>query len=246
MKFRAATLLILTVAAAKVLAQGAPRGEASVPPLTLSSSRLIIDSTVGTADALGFIPPDLAVGVTIEKPIRRHFEAQGYGQYSPDRKYATKDGNNFAWGGKVIWFPRWRLGVSLAGRQSFLWTSLFNKNGWTHTAGIVVRDHLLGSPGRLTLDYVIPSGCVWAAECRLPSDGIQSSRTQGPQFYQEFRIWTFGRKSKYTIRMGDRAALYHFCDQSNPLVETRRTCHVGATLGLNLRSEFGGNDNETW
>ena len=203
-------------------------------------ARIILNGQIGDETQLGFKPPDIGIGLAVEKPVGRHVELQTFANYSPDRKYATNNGNNFGWGGEAIWFPLWRVGVSAEIRQSYLWTSLFNKSGWTRSAGLVVRDGFLGAPGRFSFDYVIPSGCVWAAECRLPPDLIQSNRTQGPEFYQEFRVARLG--SKYGMRMGDKVAIYHFCDQTNPMVRVRRTCHTAVTIALTVRIELGGKD----
>ena len=104
----------------------------------------------------------------------------------------------------------------------------------------MIRDDLLGLRGRFSADYVVPTGCVWAAECRLPADGIQSNRVQGPEFDQEFRALSAG--PKFTIRVGGELAFYHFCDQTNPLTIAPRTCHLANMSAMTLRLEFGGKD----
>src|SRR2546427_3201115 len=233
----AALLAMLTLFASHVFAQSTATGLA--PPY-IPFARMILNGQIGDETQLGFKPPDLGIGLAVEKPIGRHVELQTFANYSPDKKYVTNNGNNFDWGATAIWFPRWRVGVSGEIRQSYLWTSLFDKSGWTRSAGIVVRDSFLGGPGRLAVDYVIPSGCVWATQCRLPADGIQSNRTQGPEFYQEFRVASLGGKS--AMRMGDKVAIYHFCDQANPLIPTDRPCHTAVTIGFTVRIEFGGKD----
>ncbi len=176
----AAILATIALVASRLFAQ-APAA------LEVPFDRLMIDTQIGNQTQLGFKLPDLGVGFAIEKPIGTHVELQTSADYSSDKKYITNDGNSFVWGVKGIWFPRWRVGISSEIRQSHLWTSQFNKSGWIPAAGVMIRDNLLGLPGRFSADYVIPTGCVWATECTLPSDGIQSNRTQGPEFYQEFR-----------------------------------------------------------
>jgi hypothetical protein len=201
--------------------------------------RVLLDTKIGSQRQLGFKPPDFGLGLTIEKPIGPHVELQTYAEYSPDKKYVTNDGNNFLWGAKGIWFPRWRAGISGDIRRSYLWTSEFAKGGWVIAPGFVIRDALATMRGRLSVDYVIPRGCVWAAQCML-SSGIQSNRTQGPEFTQEFRAISFG--PNYTIRLGGELAFYHFCDQANPLVIAPRTCHLADTIDGQFRLEFGGKD----
>ena len=219
----------------QIFAQRLPSNRVAIP-----FDRLIVDARIGSERELGFKPPDLGIGFTIEKPIGPHVELQTFADYSPDKKYLTNDGNNVVWGVKGIWFPRWHVGVSGEIRQSHLWTSQFNKSGWVVAPGVMIRDSFGPIPGRFAIDYVIPRGCVWAAECRLPPDGIQSNRTQGPEFYQEFRVLLLG--PRYTMRLGGKLAFYHFCDQVNPLVIVPRTCHLANTMALTWRMEFGGKD----
>jgi hypothetical protein len=231
----AGLLVIIVLFASHLFAQASPAALESMP-----FGRLLIDTQIGSERELGFKPPDLGIGFSVEKPMGTHVELQTLAQYSPDKKYITNDGNNFHWGAKGIWFPRWRVGVSGEIRQSYLWTSQFSKGGWVAAAGVIIRDSFGNMPGRFSVDYVIPKGCVWAAECKLPSDGIQSNRTQGPEFYQEFRALSLG--PKYALRLGGKLAFYHFCDQANPLVIVPRTCHLANTMALTLRVELGGKD----
>jgi hypothetical protein len=203
-------------------------------------ARLLVKTQIGNDKQLGFKPPDLGIGFGIEKPVGAHVELQTFAEYSPDKKYITNDGNNFVWGMKGMWFPRWRAGISAELRQSYLWTSQFNKSGWIVAPGFLFRDAFGSAQGRFSVDYVIPRGCVWAAECQLPADGIQSNRTQGPEFAQEFRALSLG--AKYTIRVGGELAFYHFCDQANPLVISPRSCHFADTIAMTVRLEFGGKD----
>lgn len=229
----AALLATMALVSSRLFAQ-AP---ATLTPMPFD--RLVIDTHIGNESQLGFTPPDLGIGFTIEKPIGTHIELQTSADYSPDQKYLTNNGNSFVWGVKGIWFPRWHVGISGELRQSHLWTSQFNKSGWIPTAGMMIRDNLLGLPGRFSADYVIPTGCVWATECTLSSDGIQSNRTQGPEFYQEFRAISL---SKYSLRLGGALAFYHFCDQANPWVPAPRTCQLADTMALTVRLELGGKD----
>lgn len=227
--------MVTAVFAPHLFAQASPAARDPIP-----FDRILLDAQVGYEKDIGFKPPNLGVGFSIEKPVGPSIELQTFGAYSPDKKYVTNDGNNFRWGVSGIWFPRWRVGISGGVSQSYLWTSQFNKSGWVVAPGVIIRDSFGIMPGRLAVDYVIPRGCVWAAECRLPADGIQSNRTQGPQFFQEFRVSSLGRN--YTIRAGAKLAFYHFCDQANPLVILPRTCHFANTMALTVRIERGGKD----
>jgi hypothetical protein len=231
----AVCLLVTFLFTLQLCGQSLPNGSESVP-----FARLLVNTRIGNDEQLGFKPPDLGIGFGIEKPVGIHVELQALAEYSPDKKYITNDGNNFVWGVKGIWFPRWRAGISGELRQSHLWTSEFNKSGWIVAPGLIVRDAFGTVQGRFSVDYVIPRGCVWAAECRLPADGIQSNRTQGPELGQEFRVLSL--RSKYTIRVGGELSFYHFCDQANPLVILPRTCHFADAMALTVRLEFGGKD----
>lgn len=229
------SLAAIIVLASQVLAQASAPSRQPV-----RFGRLMIDTQVGSERELGFKPPDLGIGVTIEKPFGPHIELQTFAEFSPDKKYITNDGNNFQWGARAIWFPCWRIGVSGEARRNYLWTSQFNKSGWALAPGLTIRDSFGTKSGRFSADYVIPSGCVWAAQCRLPADGIQSNRTQGPEFVQEFRALSLG--PRYTLRVGGKLAFYHFCDQANPLVIAARTCRLANMMALTLRIERGGKD----
>ena len=230
-----AGLFVSILFASQALAQAAPVLRDAIP-----FDRLIIDSQIGNERELGFKSPDLGVGFSFEKLLGPSIELQSFAEYSPDKKHITNNGNNFLWGAKGIWFLRWRFGVSGEVRRSYLWTSQFNKSGWVFALGLMVRDNFGTRSGRFSVDYVIPRGCVWAAQCRLPPDGIQSNRTQGPEFSQEFRALSLG--PKYTMRLGGKLAFYHFCDQAKPLVIVPRTCHFANTMALSLRLELGGKD----
>ena len=226
------TGLCLVILSSSPLFAQAPKDEA--PPSYLVSVSL----DIGSAKQLGFKPPFLAVTTGIDKPVGRHFEIGAGVAYSPSRKYVTNDGNGFAWNAEATWFPRWRVGISGGVGESYLWTSQFHKSGWLVYPSVTVRNSFGTMPGRFSITYVVPRGCVWAAECTLPANGIQSNRTQGPEFAQEFRAHELG--PKYRIVVGGSLAFYHFCDQANPLVISPRTCHFAETLDASLALEFGG------
>lgn len=231
----ASCLLLIFLFAPQLGGQTLPSRSESVPFV-----RLLVNTQTGNDKQLGFKPPDLGIGFGIEKPVGAHVELQAFAEYSPDKKYITNDGNNFVWGLDGIWFPHRRAGLLAELRQSHLWTSKFDKSGWIVAPGLVVRDAFGNAQGRFSVDYAIPRGCVWAAECQLPADGIQSNRTQGPELAQEFRALSLG--AKYTVRVGGELAFYHFCDQTNPLVILPRTCHFADTMVLTVRLEFGSKD----
>lgn len=239
--FRTGSRGLASATALAIIAMVAPPLLGQTPPASspVPFARLVIDTRIADESGLGFELPDTTVGFTMEKPAGIHLELQASASYSPAKKLITNDGNSFLWGVKGIWFPRWRVGITGEIRQSHLWTSQFNKSGWIPTAGVLIRDNLLGLPGRFSADYVIPNGCVWATQCTLPADGIQSNRTQGPEFDQEFRALAL---SRYTLRLGGELSFDHFCDQTNPLVPGPRTCQWADTMAATVRLEFGGKD----
>ena len=163
-----AGLFASILCASQVLAQASPPLRDVIP-----FGRLIIDSQIGNERELGFKPPDLGFGFSFEKLLGPNIELQSFAEYSPDKKYITNNGNNFLCGATGIWFLRCRFGVSGEARRSYLWTSQSNKSGWIFAPGLMIRDSFGTRPGRFSVDYVIPRGCVWAAQCRLPPDGFQ-------------------------------------------------------------------------
>jgi hypothetical protein len=226
-RFRAAMLLFcLLVVCPSMRAQ-------TLPLLTDTSARWLLDAELDGNGMLGYIFPDLTFGTAVEKPITTHFEVQGSIGYSTSRKAITKNGNSLLARETVIGWVKPRVGVMGAYERSWLWTSQFDKAPWYPMAGIVIRGYnSTFGPGRLYVSYVFATGCVWAT----PSNPctIQSNRTQGIQETQEVR---FARH----VRAQSSLAVLHFCDQSNqndPSVP--RTCHWALTSALMFRFEIHG------
>jgi hypothetical protein len=115
--------------------------------------------------------------------------------------------------------------------HAWLWTSEFNETSWQPSAGAVART-TYGSAGRLYLNYIFPTGCVWATKSNPCM--IQSKRLQGPEITQEFQVLPH-------LRWGIEAGAFHFCDQSNENDRSiPRTCHWAFTEMVDFRFEFRG------
>jgi hypothetical protein len=191
--------------------------------------RLLLDTEVGSLRSLGYKFPSTAFGPAVEIPLAKHFELQASSAYSPDRKVITNDGHSFKVTGSAMRFIHQRFGLVAGIERSWLWTSQFDKSAWHPSAGIVIRNDYWG-PGRLYLNYVLPTGCVWAT----PSNPcqIQSNRMQGFEVRQDIR------SSSY-MRWGFKSGIYHFCDQANPNApQAGRHCHWAATALGTVTFEF--------
>lgn len=198
MKQGLAGAFCLLFSAAATFAQG-------VPARRHSPTRWLLDSETGSQAGLGFKDPHFAAGPSFEKALGPRFELQGSVHYSPDRKIITKDGNSLRVQGQGIFWTTWRLGISGSLRHSNLWTSQFNKSAFGPAAGVVIREQFQGMPGRLYVDFLLPTGCEWGPSCRM-----QSNRMKGPEVYWEHRVWT-------GVRLGLHVGIYHFLNQSNNL-----------------------------
>jgi len=121
--------------------------------------------------------------------------------------------------------PSFALTGSL--RHINLWTSRFEKSSWGPAGGIAVREGLSGYPGRIYVEYLIPTGCQWGPNCP-----IQSNRTQGAEVYWETRLASH-------VRLGLRFSFYHILNQSNQLhPDIPRTGEVTGDTLIILRYEF--------
>lgn len=216
-------------------AQALPAGH------SLGGSRWLATAEIGSASGLGYRLPDSVFGLGFERPFymwapsRAHtrengrWEAQGALNWSPDNKYVTGNGNQAQIAGKAMFWPIRRLALSAGDGFTRLWTSQFNKSSWTPTAGIVVRDRWFGLPGRAYFDYLFPTGCQWATAANPCV--IQSNRTHGVKWYQEFRIYPH-------VRFGIRGSVLTFADQGNQNQPMPRTWHTTGTIDIVLRYEF--------
>jgi len=121
--------------------------------------------------------------------------------------------------------PSFALTGSL--RHINLWTSRFEKSSWGPAGGIAVREGLSGYPGRIYVEYLIPTGCQWGPNCP-----IQSNRTRGAEGYWETRLASH-------VRLGLRFSFYHILNQSNQLhPDIPRTGEVTGDTLIILRYEF--------
>jgi len=195
------------------------------------TTRWLLDFKFGVEGGLGYKFPSSSFGLSVERPLRKHFELQGSVAYSPDKKVMTNDGNSLLGSVSGIAWLTSHVGISGGIEGSRLWTSQFDKGAWSPNLGAVIHVPIF-DPGRLTALYVFPTGCVWATPTNPCK--IQSNRLQGIQLKQEFRTWSH-------LRVGLEFDIYHFCDQSNenePSIP--RTCHMaGTSLGF-MRFEFPG------
>jgi len=202
-------------------------GAQTVPAGKISATRWMLDTETGSEAGLGFKMPHISTGISFERPVTRRFELQGQVSYSPDKKYITNDGNSLKMKSTGLYWISPSLALTGSLRHSNLWTSQFNKSFWGPSGGIAIREDLTGYPGRIYLEYLLPTGCQWGASCP-----IQSNRIQGAEIYWESLMGSH-------IRVGFRFGFYHFLDQGSPLSpDIPRTGHVTGTSLIILRYDF--------
>jgi hypothetical protein len=187
----------LARAALLVLVFGGWLGAQTLPLDSSRATHWMLDTESGSNSGLGYKLPHLAVGFGVERSTARHFELQGRVSYSPDRKYITNDGNSLDFKGSGLFWMTPKLALIGSLRRWNLWTSQFDKSGWEPSAGIAIREYGLDYPGRIYLEYLLPTGCQWGASCP-----IQSNRKQGVEFYWETRIASH-------VRLGLQFGFYH-------------------------------------
>jgi hypothetical protein len=203
-------------------------GIQTVPAGKRPATRWILDTETGSEAGLGFKMPHIATGISFERPVTRHFELQGLVSCSPDRKYITNDGNSLRLMSTGLYWISPNLALTGSLRHSNLWTSQFNKSSWGPSGGIAIREDLTGYPGRIYLDYLMPTGCQWGPSCP-----IQSSRTQGAEIYWESLMASH-------LRVGFRFGFNHFLEQSNQFrPDIPRTGHMTGISLIVLRYDFG-------
>jgi len=190
-------LLILVVTATS-------RGQ-TFPAGHSSSTRWLIDTQIGTASGLGYRLPYIDFGFGVERPIGSRFEVQWRVAWSPTPKEATGDGKSLLLRATAIYWTR-RLGFTANVRNSWLWTSQFDKHDVRYAPGVVTRFHWLDSGQRLYVDYLIPTGGY------NQKNGIESSRLTGPEITWEAQI------SDY-VRVTAHYGIYHYLTQGNPLCD---------------------------
>jgi len=212
---------------------GSPGNSQTLPVSTDTSARYFLDATISGDSTLGYKFPDVGFGASIEKPIGTHLELQGSILYDLSRKVITNNGNSLIVKESAIGWVTSHVGVMGTYERSWLWTSQFDKGPWYPIGGVAIRfsDSNLG-PGRVYINYVFPTGCVWAT----PSNPctIQSNRMQGIQGGGEIRMW---HHNKWLI-MG---SLLHFCDQSNQNDPAAgRSCHFAVISNVMFRFSIHG------
>lgn len=216
------SLLLVLVVAGSSRAQALSTGKA--PAMTW-----MLDAEAGSGPGVGVTMPHLAFGTSFERPIGTRVELRGGASFAPDWKYITNDGSTLNLKSEgLLWVTR-RLAVTGGLEISNLWASQSKERVWAPTAGIGIRDHSFGIPGRLYLAYLFPTGCQWGANCP-----IQSSRLLGGQVYLEKRVLTH-------LRLGYQFGFYRILNQGNPLDPAAgRTGEITGDMHVVIRFEFPG------
>jgi hypothetical protein len=188
-----------------------------------------VDASVGGDADLGFKQPSRNFGTSVELPLSNRFELDAGVSFSPDNKVVTGNGTQLNGVGSGLFWIKDRFAITGGYEHSTLWTSQFTERVGNPFVGFVVRDNF-AHPGRFYLNYFFPTGCVWATAsnpCLL-----QSKRSQGFQFKQEFQLKSY-------LRFGLGGTIGHSCDQGDPTDPTAgRTCHVDYTMDFHFRLEI--------
>lgn len=193
-----------------------------VPVVRVNPMRLLIDGEIGDERTLGYKFPHIAIAGTIEQPITERLELQARLVFSPDNKTNLRAKSAIIQTGALFWIGKhW----GLHGRFDYseLWTPQFTKIARIPAAGIVVRYIGFGAPGRLYLDWLLPTGCTHCA--------LQSNRLQGMEGYFEYRLTPH-------LRMGTRLGFFGFLEQGNPFSDQPRIRDVAITSTIVLRYEI--------
>ncbi len=194
-----------------------------------SRPRLLLNTMIGSESSLGYDFPSVSFGPSLEIPVKKRFEFQLSGAYSPDKKNITHNGELASVSGSALAFANRRIGFIAKVERGWLWTSQFDKAALFPSAGIVIRNDYFGH-GRLYMTYTLPTGCVWATP-NVPCK-IQSNRLQGITLHQDFR-------SPSNTRWGFETGFYNFCNEANPnQPNTGRNCRWGATARAVVGFEF--------
>lgn len=182
----------------------------------LTGNRVLLDLEVGGLQGLGFDGFHISVGATGELPFEidgKRFEAQPFFNVSGTRKSFAPDVPNFnlAAGGRLIYFPIHRIGLTTRQGFSSYFNRISNRMEYRPTAGMVVRDDWFGLPGRATVEYLFPTG--------------SRARLHGVELRQEFQLWS-------NVRLGLHGGIMR-------VNTTTKTLNRGFIL-LNLRFQFPG------
>jgi hypothetical protein len=188
--------------------------------------------------AAGYAFPMSAFGFTVEQPIRS-LELQLSSTYSPTHKLDSGPGldTGFRTTGTLIYWRR-TWGPCFSEEWAWQHTLDFTKQADYATPCLVLRSSPFGIPSRLYFGYILPSG-KWAG-----SNGIESSRLQGPTFFWEGRVLNL---KEATIRFRYVFGLYRILAQGNPLCDgtegvlvptCARTRALSFNTSLGLELEF--------
>jgi hypothetical protein len=188
---------------------------------------------LGCYNSLGYKPPVLTFGPTLYIAANKWVEFSAGGDIGLARKWITNDGHSASFGGGMIaWMPGQKIGVFVDVGKTYEWTSQFKKHSFDYSYGLTFRTQLAHFPTRISVDYVLPTGCVWATQTNPCT--IQSSRLQGPEVNLNQRVFP-------NLRWASTFGLYHFCEQGNPFEpQAGRKCHIGYTIDMGLYLEFRG------
>jgi hypothetical protein len=182
---------------------GAPSYAQTLQTGEAPTIQFLLDSGIGYEPGYQF--PSVAVGASVELPISDRVELQGKISYTPTKAFVASNRDRLgATGGALFWITQ-RFAATAFLERGHVWASQYNLKGWGPSVGIVVRERWHGSPGRLYLSYVIPTGCQWGPNCL-----IQSSRTTGGKITWDHRVFPHWR-------FGAELGLYRSLNQGNPL-----------------------------
>lgn len=195
-------------------------------PSIKAQTHIYIDGQVGPG-SLGFASPHLAIGASIEQKFHR-FEIDGRFLVSPDVKtFATKGHSFNVFLSPDVWItnhlavhggveyslyyseiPTGRVPENSIVDGYYVYTYVpYKKGGFSPFVGVTIKDAWFGSPGRLDIDYLIPTGCVWATATNACP--LTSPRELGIIAQQEFALWS-------RFHIGARGGWIQYGDQVNP------------------------------
>lgn len=186
--------------------------------------------------SLGFKTPHLSVGVSVEQKLKR-FEIDGKFLASPDVKTFAEHGHSFnAYVQPGIWLTK-HLAIHSGLEYSLYYSEIpigmqnrndvtdgftkpiyqsYKKGGFSPYVGVSIKDSWYGSPGRLDVDYLIPTGCVYATAGN--SCPLTSPREHGIVAQQEFEMVN-------KFHFGVRGGWINYGDQINPFASDPQPRH---------------------
>lgn len=217
------------------------------PAYASAQTRVLGDFEIGSDAGLGFKEPHIAAGATVESRFKR-FEVHPFFKFSPDIKYFALSGYNINVGSRQMFWVNKHLAMTGMYDYSAYWQTyqiptsgviypnspkaVLHKTTNFISPGFLLQKDISGVTNRWYLDYIIPTGCVWATETN-PCQ-IQSNRTTGVKF-----VWTARLYSR--LEFGLTGGVYHLADQSNPhRPDLPRTTHVTGDMSVLLRFILAG------